>query len=101
MNFRWEWEVFLRDTGGGQTYLEWLMSAWGWTLSVAACAWVVAFVLGSVVGTLRTTPNPWLVRLGNAWVELFRNIPLLVQIFLWYHVVPAMFPILKSVPSFL
>ena len=101
MNFRWEWEVFLRDTGGGQTYLEWLMSAWGWTLSVAACAWVVAFVLGSVVGTLRTTPNPWVVRLGNAWVELFRNIPLLVQIFLWYHVVPAMFPILKSVPSFL
>ena len=101
MNFRWEWEVFLRDTGGGQTYLEWLMSAWGWTLSVAACAWVVAFVLGSVVGTLRTTPNPWLVRLGNAWVELFRNIPLLVQIFLWYHVVPAMFPVLKSVPSFL
>ena len=101
MNFRWEWEVFLRDTGGGQTYLDWLMSAWGWTLSVAACAWVVAFVLGSVVGTLRTTPNPWLVRLGNAWVELFRNIPLLVQIFLWYHVVPAMFPILKSVPSFL
>ena len=101
MNFRWEWEVFLRDTGGGQTYLQWLMSAWGWTLSVAACAWVVAFVLGSVVGTLRTTPNPWLVRLGNAWVELFRNIPLLVQIFLWYHVVPAMFPVLKSVPSFL
>ena len=101
MNGRWEWEVFLRDTGGGQTYLEWLMSAWGWTLSVAACAWVVAFVLGSVVGTLRTTPNPWLVRLGNAWVELFRNIPLLVQIFLWYHVVPAMFPVLKSVPSFL
>ena len=101
MNFRWEWEVFLRDTGGGQTYLEWLMSAWGWTLSVAACAWVVAFVLGSVVGTLRTPPNPWLVRLGNAWVELVRNIPLLVQIFLWYHVVPAMFPILKSVPSFL
>ncbi len=100
MNFRWEWEVFLRDTGGGQTYLEWLMSAWGWTLAVAACSWVVAFVLGSVVGTFRTTPNAWLVRLGNAWVELFRNIPLLVQIFLWYHVIPAMIPVLKGVPSF-
>jgi len=100
MNFRWEWEVFLRDTGGGQTYLEWLMSAWGWTLAVAACAWVVAFVFGSVIGTIRTTPNPWLVRTGNAWVELFRNIPLLVQIFLWYHVIPAMIPVLKGVPSF-
>lgn len=100
MNFRWEWEVFLRDTGGGQTYLDWLMSAWGWTLAVAACAWVVAFVLGSVVGTLRTTPVRGLVFLGNAWVELFRNIPILVQIFLWYHVIPALIPVLKELPSF-
>ena len=96
----WEWEVFLRDTGGDQTYQAWLMSAWGWTLAVAACAWVVAFVLGSVVGTLRTTPNIWFVRFGNAWVELFRNIPLLVQIFLWYHVIPAVIPVMKSLPSF-
>ncbi len=100
MNFRWEWEVFLRDTGGGQTYLDWLMSAWGWTLAVAACSWVVAFVLGSVIGTLRTTPVRGLVLFGNAWVELFRNIPILVQIFLWYHVIPAMVPVMKHLPSF-
>ena len=41
-----------------------------------------------------------MVRLGNAWVELFRNIPLLVQIFLWYHVLPSMFPALQQVPGF-
>ena len=52
-------------------------------------ALVVALVLGSLIGTHPHLPDsPWLVRLGNAWVELFRNIPLLVQIFLWYHVVP-------------
>jgi len=101
LNYRWEWEVFLRDTGGGQTYLEWMMSAWGWTLSVAVCAWVVALLVGVVVGTLRTLPSRGWVFAGNAWVELFRNIPLLVQIFLWYHVVPAMVPALKSAPSFL
>ncbi len=101
MNYRWEWEVFLRDTGGGQTYLEWMMSAWGWTLSVAVCAWGVALLVGVVVGTLRTLPSRGWVLAGNAWVELFRNIPLLVQIFLWYHVVPAMVPALKSAPSFL
>jgi len=39
--------------------------------------------------------------LGNAWTELFRNIPLLVQIVLWYHVIPAIFPVLQGVPSFL
>ncbi len=96
----WDWQVFLQDTGGGQTYLEWLISAWGWTLSVALCALLVALTVGSLMGILRTTPSKGLVLLGNAWTELFRNIPLLVQIFLWYHVVPALIPPLKSVPSF-
>ena len=100
MSYRWEWDVFLHDTGGGQTYLDWMLSAWGWTLEVAGCAWVVALVLGSIVGTLRTAPVPALARLAKIWVELFRNIPLLVQIFLWYHVVPAFIEPLKELPSF-
>ena len=96
----WDWQVFLQDTGGGQTYLNWMLSAWGWTLSVALCALVVALSVGSLMGILRTTPNKWLVLLGNSWTELFRNIPLLVQIFLWYHVIPSMFLVLRGVPSF-
>ena len=96
-----DWKVFLNDDGGGRTYLEWMIQSWGWTLSVAGCAYVVAMVLGVVIGTARTLPNsPWIVRLGNAWVELFRNIPLLVQIFLWYFVVPKIFPAMQKVPGF-
>jgi glutamate/aspartate transport system permease protein len=97
----WDWQVFLQDTGGDQTYLEWMMSAWGWTLSVAILALVVALVTGSLMGILRTTPHKWLVWLGNAWTELFRNIPLLVQIFLWYHVIPGIFKSLQAFPSFI
>jgi len=97
----WDWQVFLQDTGGGRTYLEWLMSAWGWTLSVAVLALIVALVVGSLMGILRTTPNKWLVGLGNAWTELFRNIPLLVQLFLWYHVIPSLFLSLRAIPSFI
>ena len=96
----WDWQVFLQDTGGGQTYLNWMLSAWGWTLSVAVCALVVALSVGSLMGILRTTPNKWFVAIGNAWTELFRNIPLLVQLFLWYHVIPSMFLVLRGVPSF-
>ncbi len=108
----WDWQVFCKDTisgdvaqscfgkGGDITYLQWMFSAWGWTLSVAACALVVALVVGSLMGILRTTPNKWLVFIGDAWTELFRNIPLLVQIFLWYHVLPSIIPVLKSFPSF-
>ena len=109
-----EWDVLCKDTLSGEvvkgcfgtstdpTYVNWLLNAWGWTISVALTALVIALLVGSLIGVIRTLPNsPWLVRFGNAWVELFRNIPLLVQIFLWYFVVPALIPTLKSVPPFL
>ena len=97
---KWDWQVFLHDTGGGQTYLQWMMSAWGWTLSVAVLSLIVALLVGSFMGILRTTPSKLLVFIGDAWTELFRNIPLLVQIFLWYHVIPSIFLTLRAVPSF-
>jgi glutamate/aspartate transport system permease protein len=108
----WDWQVFCKETtsgdvvagcfgrGGDITYLNWILSAWGWTLSVAALALVVALLVGSLMGILRTVPDKRLVLLGNAWTELFRNIPLLVQIFLWYHVLPAIFLSLRALPSF-
>src|SRR5262245_28393313 len=64
----------------------------GWTLATAGLAWCLASSMGSLVGFMRTTPFPWAVRLGNAYVELFRNIPLLVQMFLWYFVLPELLP---------
>jgi len=101
LSSKWDWQIFLQDTGGGRTYLEWLMSAWGWTLSVAVLALVIALLVGSLMGILRTVPSKGLVFIGNAWTELFRNIPLLVQVFLWYHVIPGMFKSLQAVPSFI
>ena len=109
----WDWQVFCKDTisgevqprcfgqGGDITYLDWMFSAWGWTLSVAVLALAVALVVGSLMGILRTTPSRVLVAIGDIWTELFRNIPLLVQVFLWYHVLPALVPVLKNVPSFI
>lgn len=108
----WDWQVFCRETvtgedvagcfgrGGDVSYLDWLLSAWGWTLSVSALAWVVALLLGGLMGVLRTVPDRRLAALGTAWTELFRNVPLLVQIFLWYYVLPELFTPLRSLPSF-
>ena len=97
----WDWQVFLQDTGSGETYLQWLLSAWGWTLSVALLALVVALLVGVAVGILRTLPNRALSLFGEAYTEVFRNIPLLVQLFLWYHVLPSILLSLRAVPSFL
>lgn len=108
-----DWQIFCKEittgeqipscfgSSGDSTYLDWIIGAWGWTLAVSLSALVIALILGLVVGTMRTLPNsPWLSRIGNVWVEVFRNIPLLVQIFLWYFVVPAFIPSLKQAPSF-
>ena len=109
----WDWQVFCKNTidgevvprcfgeGGDITYLDWMLSAWGWTASVSLLALAVALLFGCVMGILRTTPHRGLVLLGDAWTELFRNIPVLVQVFLWYFVIPEFVPALKQIPSFL
>jgi glutamate/aspartate transport system permease protein len=74
------------------TYLGWLASGTMWTLVVSVCAWVIAFTVGSILGVLRTTPLRIPRALATAYVEIFRNIPLLVQMFLWYFVVPEVIP---------
>jgi His/Glu/Gln/Arg/opine family amino acid ABC transporter permease subunit len=93
MNYHWNWGIFLEQVkNGDETYLEWLLTGFGWTVAIALCAWVIALVLGIAVGVLRTTSSKPLVALSTAWVELFRNIPLLVQMFLWFFVVPELLP---------
>ena len=93
MNYNWDWKIFWQLSPDGQgTYFQTLMSGLVWTLSTALSAWIIALFLGAVIGTIRTTPSKWAVRLGNGYVELFRNIPLLVQMFLWYFVIPDILP---------
>ena len=93
MNYNWNWGIFFQTSPDGvHTYLETLLLGTGWTLATALSAWCLALAMGTLVGVIRTTPNPWLVRLGTAYVELFRNVPLLVQMFLWYFVLPELLP---------
>src|SRR5262249_37767916 len=73
-------------------YLQYLIVGLGWTLATALAAWVIALLVGAFVGTIRTTTVRWAVRAGNLYVEVFRNIPLIVQMFLWFFVVPEFLP---------
>lgn len=97
--------IFGLGQNADPSYLDWLVKAWEWTLAVAGLSLVIALVLGIIMGTLRTLPDNarlsrWLVYFSTAWVELFRNIPILVQVFLWYHVIPAFVLPLKALPSY-
>ncbi len=93
MNYEWSWQVFLQSVPDGTgTYAQSLLSGLGWTLATALAAWLLALAVGSIIGVARTAPIKWLAALGNAYVELFRNIPLLVQMFLWFFVLPEVMP---------
>jgi glutamate/aspartate transport system permease protein len=93
VKYDWQWRIFTQAAADGSgSWLHYLLVGLGWTLLTALAAWVLALSIGSVVGTLRTTPLKWVVRAGNLYVEIFRNIPLLVQMFLWFFVLPELLP---------
>jgi glutamate/aspartate transport system permease protein len=93
VNYHWHWAVLLEpEPGGTGTYLHYLLVGLGWTLATALAAWVLALAIGAAVGTVRTAPPRWAARLGDLYVEIFRNVPLIVQMFLWYFVAPELLP---------
>ena len=84
--------LFCQMSPSGNSYFAAFVEAVGWTLQLSAVAWVLAFVTGIMVGIGLTSQNRWVSKLCSAYVELFRNIPLLVQLFLWYFVIPQVLP---------
>ena len=91
--YHWHWGVLLTSTPSGGTFLDWLLEGLQWTVVLSLTAWIFALFLGIILGVMRTlTTHPVLVFLSAAYVEVFRNIPLLVQLFVWYFVLPELLP---------
>lgn len=94
MSYQWNWAVFTQPSavGDGGTYGDWMVAGLKMTVSVSLSAWIIALVVGCLMGVLRTVPSKGLQRLATGYVELLRNIPLLVQLFIWYFVMPDLLP---------
>ena len=85
--------LFETTPDGAGRYIDWILNGLCWTLSLALGAWTIALVVGTLVGVARTLPGGVWPRLGRIYVETFRNIPLLVQMFFWYFVLPELLPV--------
>jgi glutamate/aspartate transport system permease protein len=93
VDYPWNWKIFWEASPDGRgTYLFTLIDGLQWTLMVALTAWALALLIGIVIGVMRTVPNRTVSTIAGLWVDLFRNIPLLVQVFLWYFVIPELLP---------
>ncbi len=87
MSYAFEWSILW----SGQTG-NWLLQGLLTTLEISFVGWLVALGLGTLAGALRTAPLAPLRCLASAYVEFFRNVPLLVWMFFWYFGMPPLLP---------
>jgi glutamate/aspartate transport system permease protein len=85
--------LFETTPDGAGRYIDWIVSGLCWTLALALSAWTIALVVGTLIGVVRTLRGGIGPRLARVYVETFRNIPLLVQMFFWYFVLPELLPV--------
>jgi glutamate/aspartate transport system permease protein len=98
-DYNFKWSILWQEPYG-----MWLVQGIGYTLLIGACAWVIAFILGVFIGTLRVTNLRLLRFIGTVYTEVFRNIPFIVQIFFWFYAAPMLFgpvlgPVINKIPN--
>jgi glutamate/aspartate transport system permease protein len=93
MDYSWDWLILFKPSVTGEgLYATMLLKGLGWTLLISLLSWVVALALGIALGVGRTLPDRWVRWPVTVYVHCFRNTPLLVQLFLWYFVLPELLP---------
>lgn len=92
--YSWNWSVFLEPVSTGETgnYFGWLLAGLYNTVVLGLMAIVIALAVGTLMGVLRTVPNKGLASIGTVYVAMFRNVPVIVQLFAWYFVMPEVVP---------
>lgn len=87
IDYQFDWGVILQQPYGA-LFLKGIYN----TLILSVFAWMMAFSIGTIISILRVSSNRLLNLIGTTYVEIFRNIPLLVQIFFWYFAMPSLLP---------
>lgn len=93
MQYSWDFMIYFKPslTGEGD-YWELILQGLGRTVFLSLLSWVLALSFGTLLGIARTLPLRWLSWPAAVFVHCFRNTPLLVQLFLWFYVVPELLP---------
>jgi glutamate/aspartate transport system permease protein len=93
MYYQWNWMIFWDNAPeDGLSFFDTLISGLFYTLMTATMAWLLATLIGTLIGTMRTSTGKTLPRIADLYINLFCRVPLLVQLFLWYFVVPEFLP---------
>jgi glutamate/aspartate transport system permease protein len=94
MNYSWDWLIYFKESVTGEgLYGTLLLTGLGWTLLISLLSWLMALALGTALGVARTAPERRVRWPSAVYVHCFRNTPLLVQLFLWFYVLPELLPV--------
>ena len=85
-------ETTFLSYNAADTYLRAIAAGLLNTLRVAVIGIIIATALGALIGLARLSRNWLLAKLAAGYVELVRNVPLLVQLFFWYAVISEHLP---------
>ena len=88
----WEMNFSLLPTSTSNPYWWYLLMGLMNTLFMGVLGLVGASILGLIVGLMRSGRNPAARLLGTIYIELFRNLPLILQLFFWYAMANALPP---------
>jgi general L-amino acid transport system permease protein len=91
----------LIDYDGSHSYARAYLVGLLNTLLVAFIGIILATLLGAIVGVARLSPNYLIRKTASFYIEFFRNIPLLLQIFFWYFAALRALPMLEDAPMLL
>jgi len=92
MNFLSSWLAALPSDVLAAKYWSWLLSGWSVTLIASLLVIAAASVLGLLFALARTTALAPVRAAAGVYLSVFRNTPLLVQLFFWYFAVPGLLP---------
>jgi glutamate/aspartate transport system permease protein len=84
--YKFDWSVLWREPYG-----DWMLQGIWLTLQLGFLAWIIALSLGVFLGTMRAAPWKLLRLVSTIYVEVFRNVPFLVQLFFWFYAGPMIF----------
>ena len=106
LNYKWNWSIIPQylwffDEAEGRWKANVLLQGLFTTIRLSVWATLLATVFGLVAGVLRTTPRLFNRLVGRAYVELIRNVPPLVLIFIFYFFVSSQIMPILGVESFI
>lgn len=73
-------------------YIGWMVQGWLMTVWMSVLVVSTSMVLGLFLAAVRSSGTTWVTWFAAAYVSVFRNTPLLVQLFFWYFGAPSLLP---------